>query len=564
MVTRRNFIKSGLIFVPTVAHGQLTTVVNRRKAFQSALSAAATAALNDWVTRVQGQGSDVTIAGTQTAVLAFIQGLLDDGVWSKIVRMGINAGDGLNALKAPLKNGGSVSPLDTLNNFDAGDYSQSIGLAGNGTDEYITTGINWNDDPMTHDDIHIATYTRTRPATDIGVTTWTEYGSPPKYYGLIPCLNGTETWFKYGRIAAEGIVVADPLGGIGMYIGTRTSVSSAVLYKDGISVGSDTTNPGGSRPVTPVLVHGGSSNNSPSYWTAITIEMYSVGLGLTATDAANLTARYNTLRNSLGRTEETWSAKVVRLGGAAPSAGTVTALETFHAGLVSADILKKMIAVNAFVPDNLTAACVPYIKVVGNELWTNNNFISGDLTVNGLKGNGSSTYLDTGIAPTASIVPSTNFGATVVMDGATVVGTEVLFGSVNSNGAFDCVIGFNGPTQAFVIFCDGGGGREILITPPGAGYSSGNRLTTTDLKLYFASQASAHAQVGTASVATYAAGAGGMFAFAGRHTANGNPYYFTNKRISFMAIHLGLTSAESAAFYALVAALRTSLGGGNP
>jgi hypothetical protein len=36
MVTRRRFIKSGLIFVPAVSHGQLATLPCRRKAFQSA------------------------------------------------------------------------------------------------------------------------------------------------------------------------------------------------------------------------------------------------------------------------------------------------------------------------------------------------------------------------------------------------------------------------------------------------------------------------------------------------------------------------------------------------
>src|ERR1700752_2874700 len=105
----------------------------------SGISAAAQSALNDWVTRVQGRGSDVTIAGQQTAVGQYIDGLMTDGVWSKLKRHSIYAGDTLAALEAPLINTVG-NTTDTLNNFDAGDYAQDLGLKGNGTDEYIETG----------------------------------------------------------------------------------------------------------------------------------------------------------------------------------------------------------------------------------------------------------------------------------------------------------------------------------------------------------------------------------------------------------------------------------------
>jgi hypothetical protein len=91
-----------------------------------------------------------------------------------------------------------------------------------------------------------------------------------------------------------------------------------------------------------------------------------------------------------------WSARIVAAGGAAPSAGTQTAVDTWWTGL-SQSIKNQIIALNFFAPDNLTAACTPFIKGPGNAVWTNNNFVGGDLSVSGLQGNGTTKFLDTGL-----------------------------------------------------------------------------------------------------------------------------------------------------------------------
>jgi hypothetical protein len=459
----------------------------------------------------------------------------------------------LLALNAPLKNGGP-SATDTVNNFVSGDYSQSVGLTGStsGAFKHIDTGLPFDSVLMGDADIHIATWVKGAP--DSGITM--QIGGPP-YAGLIVGASGQTSWYVNSGTSTVDV----PDNGVGFYVGTRTSSSSSVLYKNGISVASGAS-AGGTRVSGNILFHCQLLNTFPTNSTARPFEFYSVGTGLTATDATNLTNRYATLRTILGRG---WSSDVIRLGGATPSAGTVTALNTFVAGLSSAGILTKMLSVNAIVPDNLTASRVPIICNAGLELWTNTAFVGGDLTVNGLKGDGATKYLNTGIAPNALIVPSTNFGMTVVSpdSASNTTGCQCgSYNSLNSNNDTGMFINFGG--DAYVECCGFGSGWNIQVTPqPGNGYYSSNRVSTTNLKLYFANQANAHAQVGSATTASGAALASVLYAFASRNT-NGIAGLFDAKRLSLIAFHLGLTSAESATFYSLIAALRTSLGGGNP
>ena len=73
-----------------------------------------------------------------------------------------------------------------------------------------------------------------------------------------------------------------------------------------------------------------------------------------------------------------------------PSTNTQRVLSIFYNGLLSNPTLfAKIKSVNCVVPDSLYAASVPLINNYGNNPWTNNNFISRDLSVNGLAGNGS-------------------------------------------------------------------------------------------------------------------------------------------------------------------------------
>jgi hypothetical protein len=300
-LSRRSFVRAGALFLPAAYARAGTTIIPgpmaRYATAAGGISAAATAALNDWVSRVQGQGSDVTIAGTQTAVGIFIDGLMTDGVWSKIVRMSIYAGDGLNALKAPLKNGGS-SATDTLNNFVSGDYSQATGLGGStgSPTKCVIAGLNWDSPLMSDTSIHMCLYSRTGP--DVGITMQhTVNGSA--FWGLLICNTGGPTTAFWTNSSVSGLGYSDGIG-IGHYIGSRTASNSVDIYRNGVSQAHDTA-AGGARVSQGTAIHCMNYQGSLVNPTARKIELYSMGTGLTATDAANYNTRYATLRTALGR-----------------------------------------------------------------------------------------------------------------------------------------------------------------------------------------------------------------------------------------------------------------------
>lgn len=260
--------------------------------------AAAAAALADWVSRVQGQGSDVTIAGTQTAVLAYIKGLMTDGVWDRLVRHSIYAGDDINALKAPLKNGGGTA-TDAINNFVGGDYSQTNGLTGSTSapTKHIDTGTACNSTAggMGDQDVHWSVYSDSN--NDAGIS-WQAVFAATDQFLLTSYLSSGNIHWRSGQDNSDIVTVAT--GQIGHFIGSRTSNTSSVLYKNGTSIGSS-ANAGGARLSVNIMLHCQNFGGTPQVPTAQTLEMYSFGLGLTSTQAANFTTRYATLRTALGR-----------------------------------------------------------------------------------------------------------------------------------------------------------------------------------------------------------------------------------------------------------------------
>ncbi len=91
-----------------------------------------------------------------------------------------------------------------------------------------------------------------------------------------------------------------------------------------------------------------------------------------------------------------WADQVVANGGARPSEKTQLALSRFYQGLIDNGLLSKVKVFNAFALDNLTAALTPLIVGPGSVLWANTNFVNGDLSTTGLKGNGTDKCLNAG------------------------------------------------------------------------------------------------------------------------------------------------------------------------
>lgn len=262
-----------------------------------------------------------------------------------------------------------------------------------------------------------------------------------------------------------------------------------------------------------------------------------------------------------------WAARVVANGGASPGSGTISAINTFYAALVTASIDTKMKSIGVFAPDNLTAARTPLIVGAGSDPWSNTGFSSGDLTVDGLLG-GTGKILGTGLVPSSIFSTDNSAGISVYV--STITGSAAFevgrFGTgdvacfqlsvdyTDTKTRFNCWenVDFNGETQA--------------TSPALAGFYSASRTASNVAKIYFANSTHTWAQQGstnTLAVGGSHSNVNNALAVMGSMSSAGTILSPTDRRVSFVAIHDGLTSAEGSALFDAVQALRVSFGGGS-
>lgn len=253
-----------------------------------------------------------------------------------------------------------------------------------------------------------------------------------------------------------------------------------------------------------------------------------------------------------------WANRVETNGGVRPADATIAALDTFYATLVASNIVNKMKVVNCYAADNLTACLTPLIVGAGYDPWRNTNFVAGDLTTNGLVGDGATKFLDTGFETTNSL-PS-NLGVTLYIE----------TGNNNNeaeSGAWDggALNGYSLQVYGGSIYWDSpyssANGRVTGAYANFSGYLSGNRIANNDSRIFQASSTSNHVQIFATQVNVVGDVDGGHW-YIHAFNSSSTPLYFSTKRISFVAIHDGLTLNESYAFFTAIQTMRTALGGG--
>jgi hypothetical protein len=215
-----------------------------------------------------------------------------------------------------------------------------------------------------------------------------------------------------------------------------------------------------------------------------------------------------------------WASRVVTAGGTV-SVRTLDAVSRFCRDIETAGIRGKFYRLN-LVCGNFTAALVPlYLNtsfagsVLGNTTDTNANFVSGDYvetgtSTGGLKGNGSTKYLNTGLNPVTISASVTDSHLAAYVSGTEAASASRYIIS-NTN------LGTGGPGLGWL----NGGSRERYHTPSvfidGATTGKDGFLAGS-----IGSSASAYYQNGT-SLAAGAAGSGS----------------FTNRSIFVMASNTG-------------------------
>lgn len=227
-------------------------------------------------------------------------------------------------------------------------------------------------------------------------------------------------------------------------------------------------------------------------------------------------------------------------------------------------LTSHMKGLNCGCTDDLACFTTPLIIGVGRNQWINNGFVSGDLTINGLIGNGSSKYLQTGI------IPSTTFGAA---NAGLSVYVPIAYVAANAGSDFGAADGgftdtievgptVGGNTAYWASFNYGSGAVTYANSAGFVGFFSGNRTGSAATNLYlassthaFASAASGSSSGGTLSGLTYE-----LMCFARNFAGTANQ--FSAHRVSFWAAHDGLVSSDCQNFYNAVQQMKVDQGGG--
>jgi len=221
----------------------------------------------------------------------------------------------------------------------------------------------------------------------------------------------------------------------------------------------------------------------------------------------------------------------------------------------------KMLDVNTIPNDHLNIAAVPLIRGGVAASWALINFVGADLTVNGLKGNGSTKYADSKFdASTGGMTQGSGgivvYIATFVSSTGTVCGANRV---ATATHGINCHL----PYTDNNFYCDiWDRAVAVIVSNPGfSGYACLTRISTTDNRCFKASSVVAHTQTGSTIGTTVTSNPPDRFlAWWAIRQSTVNSYHAG--RFSFCAAHSGLTGSESSSLFNAVQRLRTQLGGG--
>lgn len=289
-MNRRKFIKTATgVLIPSAALASAPLPLGFWKPASS--GANVDSEVLDWVARVVAGGG--TVSGTtQTAADTLMKAIKAAGLRSKILRMGIYAGDTKACCAFPfIKDiGGTTESFSGAISSGTWTYSETGaggGLASSGGD-ILDTGVAANNASMGLEDYHMGVYKTTKVTGGIPMGAGTS-GTGVGAFSF----NAAGNVMHYFMFSATGdITNVSDTGQIGYYVEARNGTLTG--YKNGSSAGTNAS-PGGARSTGNIYVHNASLNGGPWGGGAdqATLACYHLGTFLTSSD---VTALYNAVQ----------------------------------------------------------------------------------------------------------------------------------------------------------------------------------------------------------------------------------------------------------------------------
>jgi hypothetical protein len=367
-------------------------------------SSAFSAEAQDYFDRLDTAG-DTTYVDYKLPLANYIDGLVTLGgaYWDDMLSAASFVGVGIQGITVPLR-AGMVSATNVNNNFVAGDLDVLTGLKGDGSTKYIDTGLTTLDFTIT--DVSFSTH----------ITT---LGTAGKYY--MGAFSGSDLMHLYhnpgdtartslfGGLYSPGTSLAT-----GLYGSTRTGTTEAVRVNDTAFSRTSTA----SAPVSTAVSVFATSGLAPI---SARLATYHAGPAL---NLATLESLQDTLMSEI-RTAHTFVA-VADYFSRLDTAGDTTYL-TYKQPLTN--YISSLVELGGAYWDTMESAC-SYVGVgiqgitvplrAGMTVATNvnNNFVAADLDqLTGLKGDGSTKYIDTGTLESA--VPQNDISMSVYVTEST-------------------------------------------------------------------------------------------------------------------------------------------------
>jgi hypothetical protein len=239
----------------------------------------------DWINRVYANGGTVS-SSTASAVNTLCDSLDAASLRHRFYRLNLFCGTGLNACLVPLYRGPSLSGTQYGNTTDTnvgpfvtGDYAEtgaSSGLVGNGTNKYLNTGLNGSE--LAAGNRHAASYDIVSATTDYSPSVVSGSGLATQH-GIGPWVSASTVAYRTHNTVGGN---ASTTKTTGMWLGSDTSSTASVIYKNGTSVASTSGQAAGGSGNTAYYILG----NPAGEWSEARLGGYSIGLSMTASQAA--------------------------------------------------------------------------------------------------------------------------------------------------------------------------------------------------------------------------------------------------------------------------------------
>lgn len=191
-----------------------------------------------WISNIRNLGGGITGAGVVCNDY-MVKALKANGLRSSIVRMNTLAGVGVASVQSAVIRDLAVGLNDGNQNLDEADFSEAVGLTGNGTNEWISSGCSqvnlYGLDGTNHSFTYGAYVCSSNNQSGFGMGVF----NGTDYIYLYVSNAGGHSFFSTG-ISANQIDVVDSAG-TGLYVGSYNSTTDAKLYKRGVQFGTSAT-----------------------------------------------------------------------------------------------------------------------------------------------------------------------------------------------------------------------------------------------------------------------------------------------------------------------------------